>query len=1072
MQILKRIRTVLFIALAMLFAALLLIQTKPSAAFAYVGNGTENSPYIIGSAEDWQTFFAEPDSAAYFQLSADIDLTGATVTPKLSFCGVFDGQGFAIRNFVIEENNAALFLSNNGTIKNLQIQCSLSGFVSAAAITIENNGTIDNCAVSGNVFSDNSAGGLCVTNNGVVRNSYNKAFVSGGARAAGIATENLATIESCYNSASVSSGGASGGIAAESDGDISYCYNTGEISLHTQNIPLSNYVGGLVATSAGSISNSYNIGNIRVYGVYTTKSGAIVGQLDNLTGSVQNCFFDKLAQVDKNLFENKGGWVCAQAIDTCAALSALEMSGGDNSLVFNDILYWTLLPDNLTEEKVFYPQLSCFYDSMFPDYQFDSISSVTKHYGSCLVTLYDDYGNLITEFSVFSGESILPEPFEKQGFSYAGWSASLGGARLSANTLIVLDISLYSVYDFLPIEYSLSPVTTTYGEEIYISVNASHQCTDAIISYQWYKSADSLELLEGETSDRLYLTEVAQSGFYQCKATAVCGIYSTFSYDTQKVTINPFELSVLTPVFAKTYGDDDSALSQRYTVDVGLMQEEITIVFLREEGENVGSYDILDAESANGNFKVTLIGEASDKYIITKADYTYSFSFIQSAFTYDGEEHMLSYTANLPQGLSMDITMVGNGISAGEHYITATFSGDFENYNTISPNHATMQINKATYNMSEVQFYDVAEVYDGAAHNVYMSGILPEGVDAVFSLRDIKYAGQYSTTITFEGDFDNYNAIAARHVGITILPKGLSPEFHLPENMVSDGKAKIITITADGIVDGDEVNFQTQSPQPLIAAGSYVLTAVCDNDNYILYNNTLVTQIYAAEVTNSGDDDIDMTISAPSGLRHDSEFIAESSFLGNEILSTLGSNALNTVFNLSLQIDGEDVFPEEQLTVSLTIPEGYVGTRSMKFYFYDAESGKLEPIKAQLDGRILSFDIEQMGYFVLSVVPAAQAPIENDQVNGAWLKPALYTILAVILVLIVALIYLIATGKKRAPQTVAPIAVAPKRLFEPISEQRSQELRKKLDEGTFVDWELNRDLTLYGIFAKDRIDRD
>lgn len=1072
MQILKRIRAVLFLALAMLFATLLSIQTQPFSVYAYDGDGTESSPYIIADAEDLQTFLSEPDSAAYYELASNIDLTGIAVVPKASFGGVFDAQGFAIQNLVIEDNSAALFLSNSGTIKNLQIECSLSGFVTAAAIAVENNGTIENCAASGTVISDNSAGGLCVTNNGIIRNSYNKAFISGGARAAGIATENSETIESCYNSASISSGGTSGGISAENDGGISYCYNTGEISLHTQNIPLSNYVGGLSAISAGSISNSYNIGNIRVYGAYSAKSGAIVGQLDISTGSTQNCFFDKLAQIDNNPFENKGGWAGVQAIDTCIALSALDMSGGDNLLVFTDILYWTLLADNLTEEKVFYPQLSCFYDNVFPNYQIDSIESVTRDYDSCLVALYDDYGDLITQFSVFSGESLLPEPIEKAGFWNAGWSASLGGARLSADTLIVLDTDLYAIYDFLPLAYSLSPVTATYGDEIFIQVNASHQCPDAIISYQWYKSSDVLELLEGETFDRLYLSEVADSGFYQCKATAVCGMYSTYSYDTQKVTIYPFEVSVFTPVFAKTYGDDDSTLTQHYTVDIGSVQEEITVLFSREEGENVGSYDISDAVSLSENFRVTLIGESADKFIITKADYTYSFSFIQAAFTYDGEEHMLDYTADLPQGLSMEITMVGDGISAGEHYITATFSGDFENYNTIAAEHATMQINKAVYNMSEVQFYDVAEVYDGAAHNVYMSGLLPEGVGAVFSLQNIKNAGQYTTTITFTGDFDNYNAIAPRQAGITILPKGLQPEFHLPENMVSDGQPKIITVTAEGVVEGDDVNFQAISAQPLVEAGSYVITAVCDNDNYILYNNTLVAQIYAEEVANSGDADIDMTISSPSGLRHDSEFLAESSFLSGDILSSLGRNSLKTVFYLRLLMDGEDISPEEQLTVSLTIPEGYVGAQSLKIYFYNTESSQLELVEMRLNGRILSFDTEQMGYFVLSVVPAAQPPAENPEVEGAWLKPALYVTLAVILVLIAALIYLIAKGKRGAPQTAAPTAAMPKRLFEPLSANESEQLRKKIENGGFVDWELNRDLELYGIFAKDRVEKD
>jgi hypothetical protein len=1058
----------------MLFAALLFAQTQPY-AHAYTGEGSEDFPYLIGNAQDLQDFLAQPDSAAHYQLVSDIDMTGASITPKTAFSGVFDAQGYKIKNLNMEEESSALFLSNGGTIKNLQVECAMTALTVAAGVAITNNGTIENCAVAGAIISGSSAG-ICVVNSGTVVNSYNKAVVSGEERAGGIAAQNFGDIESCYNSAQVSSEASCGGIVAINDGNISNCYNTGEINLHTQDIVLSNYAGGIAAQSTASISDCYNIGNIRLYNGFSAKSGAIIGQMDSASGSAENCYFDKLVQVEGNTLENKGGWVGSVAIDGCIALSTLEMSGGENLLVFTDILYWTLLADNPVEEKVFYPQLYCFYNSTITEYREDSISSATKHYDSCLVSLYDDYGQPISQYLVFSGESILPPPIEKQGFSNAGWSASLDGGRLSADTIIFFNISLYAVYDFLPLEYSLEPVMATYGEEIYIEAEVAHECADAVISYQWYKSGEELEALAGETNNRLYLTDVVQSGFYQCKATAVCGKYSAVAYDTQKVTINPFEVSVLTPVFTKTYGESDSALVQHYSIDTGAAQEDVAIVFSREAGEDAGSYDILSAVSESGNFNVSLIGETADRFIIQKANYEYSFSFIQSEFTYDGEEHMPSYVADLPEGLSVSITMIGDGISAGEHFITANFSGDFDNYNTIPPQHSVMIINKAYYDMSDVSFYDVMAVYDGAPHNVYMSGLLPEGVEAVFSVQNIKDAGEYATTITFTGDFDNYNTIPPRQVNITILPKGLQPEFHLPDNMIANGQPKVITITALGIIEGDEVNFQALSAQPLVEAGIYVLTAVCDNDNYILYNNTIVAQIYTPEIVNSGDEKIDMKITSASGLRYDSEFISESSYLSNDILSQLGKRTLKSVFYLRLLVDGEDIEPEEELCVSLTTPEGYEAAQSLLIYFYNIEEGKLELLDSTLEGRELRFGIQKMGYYVLSVLPAEQPPAQNPDTNGQWLKPALYAVLAVILALIVALAYLIFRDKKKVEQP-KPVEVAPskrptrKPLFEPLPEDKAEILRKKLADGTFVDWELNRDLKLYGVFAKDKVDK-
>ena len=173
-------------------------------------------------------------------------------------------------------------------------------------------------------------------------------------------------------------------------------------------------------------------------------------------------------------------------------------------------------------------------------------------------------------------------------------------------------------------------------------------------------------------------------------------------------------------------------------------------------------------------------------------------------------------------------------------------------------------------------------VYDGAPHKFHVRFVARGS--GVFRCKH-KRRGEYATTITFTGDFDNYNTIPPRQVNITILPKGLQPEFHLPDNMIANGQPKVITITALGIIEGDEVNFQALSAQPLVEAGIYVLTAVCDNDNYILYNNTIVAQIYTPEIVNSGDEKIDMKITSASGLRYDSEFIAESSYFKNDILS-------------------------------------------------------------------------------------------------------------------------------------------------------------------------------------------
>jgi len=83
------------------------------------GSGTASSPYLVStfchlvSIANNQTYWS-----ANFQMTADIDLTGVTFAPFITLSGVFDGNGHSILNW---NNSNALFVVNNGTVKNLTL---------------------------------------------------------------------------------------------------------------------------------------------------------------------------------------------------------------------------------------------------------------------------------------------------------------------------------------------------------------------------------------------------------------------------------------------------------------------------------------------------------------------------------------------------------------------------------------------------------------------------------------------------------------------------------------------------------------------------------------------------------------------------------------------------------------------------------------------------------------------------------------------------------------------------------------------------------------------------------------
>ncbi len=156
------------------------------------GEGTEESPYLIGSVENLMLFANNINSgistSAHYRLTDNIDLGGEEWTPvghlaatndfSRSFSGVFDGNGYTISNFKItdvEEDDAYIGFFGHmcaGTIKNLNIDNavidfeSLStqkiyvGIIAGRVLTVASGttATITNCNVTGSSIKAKSEG--------------------------------------------------------------------------------------------------------------------------------------------------------------------------------------------------------------------------------------------------------------------------------------------------------------------------------------------------------------------------------------------------------------------------------------------------------------------------------------------------------------------------------------------------------------------------------------------------------------------------------------------------------------------------------------------------------------------------------------------------------------------------------------------------------------------------------------------------------------------------------------------------------------------------------------------------
>ncbi|MCH5353851.1 MAG: S-layer homology domain-containing protein [Acutalibacter sp.] len=331
--------------LSMLLAALLLVGCLPVSAMAAGdvtsgryggGEGTEESPYLITSAEELKTLADTVNGGnacanTYFLLTQDIDLSifpvigGKNWTPiggvtdsqnEHPFRGIFDGGNHKITELSIYANvdsfvaidqysdsSAGLFglLEEGGTVKNLGVDGTVTGVMGVGAVVGDNSGgTVENCYhTEGLIKGVIGTGGVVGWNTGTVRNCRNAGEVTGATIAGGVVGNNdkydteSGIVECCYNTGKVSgfsqvdgpntSGNETiGGVVGSNSNSavVRNCYNTGEVTAH-------DWSGGVAGDNrtGGVVESCYNFGKV--------SGEEMIGGIspDNVNASIRNCYY-------------------------------------------------------------------------------------------------------------------------------------------------------------------------------------------------------------------------------------------------------------------------------------------------------------------------------------------------------------------------------------------------------------------------------------------------------------------------------------------------------------------------------------------------------------------------------------------------------------------------------------------------------------------------------------------------------------------------------------------------------------------------------------------------------------
>lgn len=242
---------------------------------------TENGVYQIGTAAEL-AWFADAvqngQTAISAKLTANINLNGKTWTAigtsSNKFAGTLDGDNYTVSGLA-GTGGLVYYLSANGTVKSLCVDCAIDGTSNVGGIADKSEGRIENCLVSGYIKGGNDTifgvGGI--VGHGVAGN-----VISGCVSTADILFK--------YSRYAVQNG--AGGIVGYTYGTVENCYFAGNVHTNAKSVSAGGF-GGLVgsARSNAVMKDCYTVGAVTGP---ESSFGAVVGKV-NSGATITNCAY-------------------------------------------------------------------------------------------------------------------------------------------------------------------------------------------------------------------------------------------------------------------------------------------------------------------------------------------------------------------------------------------------------------------------------------------------------------------------------------------------------------------------------------------------------------------------------------------------------------------------------------------------------------------------------------------------------------------------------------------------------------------------------------------------------------
>ncbi|MGV3762200.1 BspA family leucine-rich repeat surface protein, partial [Parapedobacter sp.] len=496
----------------------------------------------------------------------------------------------------------------------------------------------------------------------------------------------------------------------------------------------------------------------------------------------------------------------------------------------------------------------------------------------------------------------------------------------------------------------------------------------------------------------------------------------TFEADNNAFTVTPLAITVTAEHKSKVFGTADPALTYTFTPEL-VGDDAFTGGLDREAGEDAGTYAITQGTlSLDDNYALTF---AAGILTITPAAYE-GIEFHDASFVYDGSEHVLELTGELPEGTSVGYEIdgePGNGATdAGAYGITALIDGG-NNYEDLELT-ATLAITPLEITVTAA---DKAKVF-GTADPALTYTFTPKlvGDDAFTGGLDREAGEDVGTYAITQGNLDlgdNYEVSFVEGT-FTITPAAYEGIEFNDDSFEYDGTEHVLELAGD-LPEGATVTYEIggETGNGATDAGAYEITALIDGgNNYEDAELTATLTITPLGITVTAEDKTKLFGSEDPALTYTftPELIGDDAFTGSltraegenvgEYAIRQGDLSLNDNYEIAFEAgtltirsagyegvelnDGSFVYDGTGHTLELTgeLPEGVT-----VMYEIDGEPGNgatdagSYEIVAIIDGGGNYEDGELTAMLTITPLEIAVAAIDQTRIFGSEDPPLTYT---------------------------------------------------------------------------------